>query len=1142
MELFFQRNMIPELTALMIDVLQRNDPSDSKLQTRFLEILLQKAPNVADAIFGKALYSQYDRTYIAQCCEKAHLYQRALEHYTELADIQRCIVNTNMINPEFLVQYFGQPVLTPPQGLECMKTLLKNRANMTLCIEIAKKFTQKFGPRPLAELFESFKMFDGLYLFLSSIVAALTLDEKDLVLKFIQAAAKIQQYKEIERVVRDLANFEPREVKDFLKEAKIDPQSLIILCDKYGFVDDLTKYLYENNMHKAIEGFVTAYNPRQTPIVVGTLLDLGCNEDFIKGLLNAVRAQCPIPELVEEVEKRNRLKMLQAWLEARVADDNNVEPATHSALAKIYIDSNANADQFLESNLYYDTLVVGRYCEKRDPHRAVIAYRRGKNDDELIEVTNRNSLFKAQARYLVERQLPELWAKVLVETNPLRRQLIDQVVSTALPQSKNPEDVSATVKAFMNANLPNELIELLEKIMLRRSEFSSNKNLQNLLIITAIRAAPDRVKEYIQRLDNYDGPELAKYAIKSRLYEEAFEMYKRFNKHVEAVGVLLREIGNVPRATEYATTVNLPEVWSELAEGQLAQNLVSEAIESYIKAADPSKFDRVIEAAKTAGLYAALIPYLSMARKQGVKDPIVDGALVYAYAKTDRLADLDDFIASPNTADLQAIGEECFGEALYHAARSIFTQVGNWVRLASTHIKLEAYQAAFEAAKKAMTMRTWKEVCFACVEAKQFRLAQQCGVNICVQIDELEELIRFYLERGHFEEIIALLEYAIDSEQRPPHMGMFTELGVLYSKFKPDKLMDHLKKPNIVARLNIPQLLRVCEENLQWPECCFLYCHYDEYDYAASTMLSHGVDAWSHQQFKDVISKIGNVEIYYKSIDFYIQQHPLLLCDLLNVLTARIDHSRVVAQTRRAGQLALIKPYLLQIQHLNIAEVNEALIDILVEEEDCHALRTALEEHDQYDAIALAQRLESHELLEMRRISAWLYQNNKRWSQSVALSKRDHLYHDCMATAAASADCEVAEDLLRFFADLPEAFRAPCFAACLYTCYDILPVDVVMELGWSCGLNDYAMPFLIQSTREYTAKVDVLVAGREEDKKKKPAAPAVGADGAPVATEGAPVPVMGEPMPPPVAPFAPVGGVPPQAYYMSPYGGAPSAF
>lgn len=76
---------------------------------------------------------------------------------------------------------------------------------------------------------------------------------------------------------------------------------------------------------------------------------------------------------------------------------------------------------------YYDTISVGKYCERRDPHRAVIAYRRGKNDDELIDVTNRNSLFKAQARYLVERQSPELWAKVLVESNPYRRQLIDQV-------------------------------------------------------------------------------------------------------------------------------------------------------------------------------------------------------------------------------------------------------------------------------------------------------------------------------------------------------------------------------------------------------------------------------------------------------------------------------------------------------------------------------------------------------------------------------------------------------------------------------------------------------------------------------------------------------------------------------------------
>lgn len=36
-------------------------------------------------------------------------------------------------------------------------------------------------------------------------------------------------------------------------------------------------------------------------------------------------------------------------------------------------------------------------------------------------------MFKTEARYLVHRKDPELWAHVLEETNPCRRQLIDQV-------------------------------------------------------------------------------------------------------------------------------------------------------------------------------------------------------------------------------------------------------------------------------------------------------------------------------------------------------------------------------------------------------------------------------------------------------------------------------------------------------------------------------------------------------------------------------------------------------------------------------------------------------------------------------------------------------------------------------------------
>jgi len=82
------------------------------------------------------------------------------------------------------------------------------------------------------------------------------------------------------------------------------------------------------------------------------------------------------------------------------------------------------------------------------------------------QVCNENSLFKSEARYLVGRRDSDLWALVLDLENKYRRQLIDQVVQTALSETQDPEDVSVTVKAFMTADLPNELIELLEKIVL----------------------------------------------------------------------------------------------------------------------------------------------------------------------------------------------------------------------------------------------------------------------------------------------------------------------------------------------------------------------------------------------------------------------------------------------------------------------------------------------------------------------------------------------------------------------------------------------------------------------------------------------------------------------------------------------------
>jgi clathrin heavy chain len=67
-------------------------------------------------------------------------------------------------------------------------------------------------------------------------------------------------------------------------------------------------------------------------------------------------------------------------------------------------------------------------------------------------------------------------------------------------------------------------------------------------------------------------------------------------------------------------------------------------------------------------------------------------------------------------------------------------------------------------------------------------------------------------------------------------------------------------------------------------------------------------------------------------------------------------------------------------------------------EEDFDALKTSIDTYDAFDQIALAQRCEKHELLEFRRIASHIYKANKRWRQSVELSKRDELFQDAMAT------------------------------------------------------------------------------------------------------------------------------------------------
>ncbi|KAL3315064.1 hypothetical protein Ciccas_006307 [Cichlidogyrus casuarinus] len=1114
-KVFMEQGLIQQCTSFMLDALKNNRPAEGHLQTRLLEMNLLNAPQVADAIMGNQMFSHYDRAHIAQLCEKAGLLQRALEHYTDLYDIKRAVVNTHLLNQEWLVNYFGS--LSVEDSLECIKAMLTAniRQNLQVCVQIASKYHEQLGTAALIEIFESFKSYEGLFYFLGSIVNYS--QDPEVHFRYIQAACKTGQIKEVERICRESNSYEPERVKNFLKEARLSDQlSLIIVCDRFDFVHDLVLYLYRNNLQRYIEIYVQKVNPSRLPVVVGALLDVDCSDDAIKQLISVVQGQFNTDELVAEVEKRNRLKLLLPLLESRI-HEGNVEPATHNALAKIYIDSNNNPDRFLKENQYYDSRVVGGYCEKRDPHLASVAYERGHCDQEMIKLCNENAMFKNLARYLVRRREPELWAQTLADSNSFRRQLIDQVVQTALSETQDPEEISVTVKAFMAADMPNELIELLEKIVMDNSMFSEHRNLQNLLILTAVKADTSRVMDYITKLDNYDAPDVASIAIKSGLFEEAFAIYKKFEVNTSAIQVLIENVRNLDRAYEFAEKCNDPAVWSLLAGAQLTEGDIKDAIDSYIRANDPSKYNEVIVAARAKGSYEDLVRYLQMARKKS-RDTAVESELAYAYAKTNRLSELEEFLSNQNHANVTIVADRCFDDQLYEAAKILYTNVSNYSRLAMTLVHLGEYQGAVDAAKKANSTRTWKEVCFHCVECEEFRLAQLCGLHIVVHADELEELIQYYQSRGYFEQLIQLLEAGLGLERA--HMGMFTELAILYSKFKQDKLREHLDL--FWSRVNIPKVLRAAEQAHLWAELVFLYDKYEEYDNAINTMITHPTEAWRENHFKDIIGRVANVEIHYKAIHFYLQYKPMLLNDLLQVLLPKLDHNRTVALFSKLNHIPLVKPYLRLVQqnNYNSKAVNEALNSLLIEEGNHQELRQSIEAHPNFDNVSLAQKLEKHEMIEFRRLAGLLYKNNNRWIQSIDLCKRDGLHQDAMVYACESKDPEVAENLLRWF--LAQGL-ADCFAACLYHCYELLKPDVVLELAWRNGLMDMAMPFMIQSLQDLTLKVNHLEKSEktrtaEEEKAEQAPTPivmgaaGVGGDPQLMLTTGGIMPATGLPM------------------------------
>jgi len=216
---------------------------------------------------------------------------------------------------------------------------------------------------------------------------------------------------------------------------------------------------------------------------------------------------------------------------------------------------------------------------------------------------------------------------------------------------------------------------------------------------------------------------------------------------------------------------------------------------------------------------------------------------------------------------------------------------------------------------------------------------------------------------------------------------------------------------------------------------------------------------------------------------------PEQLGALLQQLQPKLDHARAVQVLRKASHLAQCVPYLRAVQKANLAAINDALNEVLIEDGDHEGLQASIDEFSNFDHVALAQRLEKHELLQFRRVAASLYAKQKKFGEALRILKADKLYKDVVSTAASSKDEKLVVDVLNFFVDAGEK---ECFSAALFACYDLVAPDLVLELAWRKQLVDQAMPFLIQWTHHTHVRL------RELDERTKPAGAGGGAQsGAP---------------------------------------------
>ena len=1120
-DLFEARQHIKEASNLIYKVLQIKGatPITADYQTRLLSLNLRHNPQIADKLLSTNAFPYCDKKVISKLCLEAGLVSRAIAMAEDIQGVIAILEAKVNVDPESVVTWFRdhfevQVKDALPELIIRVLNLLKlasprAAARLADLLIDLKKITVEQAMKAFANNEET------IIFFCSNRIADLDTDNAHL---FAIACCHRGEMDALTRLITGNNNYDPNMLFEMIQDASglaKNPAPILALMNKDEMLTKCISFLVHHNMLSVITNYVQKVNPGNTGKIVSALLSVDGDKEYIARLLESIKDIAPVTEICNILEKADRLYLMKLMLEAR-AKAGLVDPETSTALIKTRISCNEtdNLTKILQE-AEYDHYEVGTYCAERDPRMAFVAFATADStqqeqcDPLLLKLSAEHALYKQLARYLVQRQSVQLWGLVLgnpeLNITPVYPEnhlnpLILQIKTTALPETQIKEQVNITVKAFIAADRPAELIELLEKIVFTNPAFSDNGYLQNILILTAIRANDiERVNHFINALDKYDAKDLASIAVASGMNEQALVIYKKFHLNVEAVGVLLTSDDDhwYEKSYEFAEEVNSPDVWCRIVdflldEAEPSADTVAKVCTCAIKARSTKRYDEIISMFNNYfhedRILETVIAYCLMCRELYIKAPSVDSALCLSYALSseDRQADLQAFINNPDPnfhrADLATVGKKVFDMGHITEAKLLLKAANAYPALTKLYLTTEEYDQAVNSAKQADDVVVWRSVFDTCYAAKAYSHAESAAIQVIIKKpSELDAICDTY--QDNYKELIKMLEHA--SEHADAHMGIFTKLGELYVYHAPEKLYSHIRRHQ--TRINISRLILITRQQKMWPELVFLHKCYGDYEEAISLMMEYPGECFSHDDFIETLVEVTTPSVYYQAVDFYCvhQLHllPEVLATIISVSSSLknknpvpVDHTIVVSTLEQFGgvdALCFAKDYI-ELACEQDKKVMKAYCKILLHLGEVDKLNkvlglSALRPKPQRHLKGFVQVLAQNDLLIFREIGVKLCIANKMYIEAIDIAISNGFYKLAVQATLKSSDPALAGKVLQRFMSR----NGGLVVALLFHCAHLIEPYKVLEASWRAGCGiDCIMPFVIDWVRRDFAKID----------------------------------------------------------------------